>query len=414
MTEVVVEQRKKHIMFVDDDEKLLAGLKRGLRATRDVWDISFANGGEEALDLLKEKETDLIVADVKMPNIDGCTLLEMVREQYPHIMRVVLSGETGDEMGHKALKVANQCLAKPCGVEQLKIVIEELLKIQSRLGNGLLKDAITNLATLPSIPQQYWDLKDAIDSPTSTSQGISDVISKDMAMAAKILQLSNSAFFGVASGRITSLPMAITMLGVDLISQLALVSNVFSAYDPTICPEFSMENLWEQSMKVSHLAKSIAVAEKVPRDIQEATLLGGLLCHMGKLALATCVPKDYGELLREFEEERKNGNSISLEEELDREQKAFDTTHPDVGAYMAGVWGLPEIIVDAVSAYHAPDKVGQQKGLTPVLIVSAAAAIIDDRLESPSGFAVEKALDDVGCRAKLNIWMQMNQENSDS
>ena len=400
---------KKQILFVDDDEKLLAGLKRGLRPMRDVWDIRFASNAEDAMDYFTEGAIDIVIADVKMPKIDGVTFLKDVKEKYPQTLRVVLSGESGDEMGHKALEVANQCLAKPCGVEDLKGIINEMLTTQARLGNGILKDAMTRLDALPSIPQQYWDLKDAIDDPNSSMEGISDVISKDMAMAAKILQLANSAFFGFSVERITSLSRAITMLGLDLVSQLTMVAHVFAAFDEKTCPRFSIEDLWNHSMRVSYIARQICMEEKAPRDVVEASLLGGLLHDIGKLVLATCVAEDYNTFLEGLGEP----GSVSIEKELHGEQKVFGTTHPDVGAYMVGVWGLPHEIVTAVACHHSPGECISAGGLTPSLAVCAASAIADGSYEDTLGQSLANTLSMSNLEGRLQKWAALDASASE-
>ncbi|SCC90593.1 Uncharacterized protein SCG7086_BS_00090 [Chlamydiales bacterium SCGC AG-110-P3] len=414
MTESIEEQRapqvdtlttdRKQILFVDDDEKLLAGLKRGMRSMRDAWDVYFASHVNEAMQFLSEGPIDIVIADIRMPEIDGVTFLKTVKSAYPHTLRVVLSGESGNEMGHKALEVANQCLAKPCSVEDLKGIIQEMLTTQNRLGNGILKDAMTQLDTLPSIPQQYWDLKDAIEDPNSSMEGISDVIAKDIAMSAKILQLANSAFFGFSVERITSLSRAITMLGLDLVSQLTMVAHVFAAFDKKTCVRFSIEDLWNHSMRVSYLARKICIEEKVPRNVMEAALLGGLLSEIGKLVFAACVAENYNIFLEDLGKYK----NLPIEEELRREQNVFGTTHPEVGAYMVGVWGLPHEIVDAVASHHTPTACISKTGLTPPLAVCAASVIADGNLEGKLATDLNSVLKMSDLSGRFDKWVALD------
>ncbi len=83
---------KKTVLFVDDEEKILNSLKRGL--LDEPYNSLFANSGEEALEILKENDVHVLVTDMRMPEMSGLELLKIVKEDYPHIVRVVLSGYT--------------------------------------------------------------------------------------------------------------------------------------------------------------------------------------------------------------------------------------------------------------------------------------------------------------------------------
>jgi len=82
----------KTVLFVDDEEKVLSSLKRGL--LDEPYNKLFAESGKEALELLKQNEVHVIVTDMKMPEMSGLELLRIVKQEYPHIVRIVLSGYT--------------------------------------------------------------------------------------------------------------------------------------------------------------------------------------------------------------------------------------------------------------------------------------------------------------------------------
>ena len=84
----------RRILFVDDETSILDGLKRMLRPMRAEWDMAFATGGETALSMLGAAPFDVIVTDMRMPGMDGASLLEVVREKYPNMLRIILSGYT--------------------------------------------------------------------------------------------------------------------------------------------------------------------------------------------------------------------------------------------------------------------------------------------------------------------------------
>ena len=70
----------KRILFVDDESMVLDGLRRMLRGMRNEWEMEFAASGHEALKILDSKQFDVIVTDMRMPGMDGCQLLNHVKE----------------------------------------------------------------------------------------------------------------------------------------------------------------------------------------------------------------------------------------------------------------------------------------------------------------------------------------------
>src|SRR5688572_14883812 len=112
----------KNILFVDDEPRVLQGLQNLLRPQRHQWNMFFASGAEAALDALEEDAFDVIVTDMRMPKMDGAALLHVVREKYPCTVRIVLSGQTDEEMAKRAATVEHLFLAKPCRGDKISAV----------------------------------------------------------------------------------------------------------------------------------------------------------------------------------------------------------------------------------------------------------------------------------------------------
>jgi DNA-binding NtrC family response regulator len=107
----------KRVIFVDDEARILEGLRRMLRPMRNQWEMAFAPGGQAALDVMATTPFDVIVSDMRMPGMDGAALLEQVREHYPEVIRIVLSGHTEMATALRVVPIAHQFLAKPCDAE---------------------------------------------------------------------------------------------------------------------------------------------------------------------------------------------------------------------------------------------------------------------------------------------------------
>ncbi len=123
------------ILFIDDEQKLLDGLKRTLRPLRYEWSCEFANGGAQALQLLDQSAFDVVVTDMRMPAMDGLELLKQVKTRFPHLLRIVLSGQSELEKLVKSSGVSHQYLSKPCGLETLKSAITQALSSKHAASN---------------------------------------------------------------------------------------------------------------------------------------------------------------------------------------------------------------------------------------------------------------------------------------
>ena len=113
----------KRILFVDDDAALLAGLQNVLHRDRGRWEMVFANSGELALDEIRKQSFDVVVSDMRMPNVDGATLFRILRTESPGTTRIMLSGSDCES----ALDDIHELLPKPCSASVLRAAIERAL-----------------------------------------------------------------------------------------------------------------------------------------------------------------------------------------------------------------------------------------------------------------------------------------------
>jgi putative nucleotidyltransferase with HDIG domain len=331
----------KRVLFVDDEPYVLSGLRDMLRKQRKQWHMVFALGSEQALAELAHGSFDVVVSDMKMPGLDGAQLLERVKREHPAAARIILSGYAERESVLNALPVAHQFLAKPCDADVLRGAIERTCSIQALLGDERVRSAIGRVDRLPSVPQIYWDLAQAIADPSASLVHVAEIVERDGAMAAKILQLVNSSYFAVAQKQ-TSVAAAVAYLGTDLLKALTLTAHVFTM-DARRVPGFELGKLQDHSLRVARIAKRFF------DDRTRATeaFTAAIVHDIGKIVLAMSFPDQYGELLA-----RCRGN-MALEHET--EVEIFGVSHAEVGAYLLGLWGLPFGVVEAVAYHHRPE-----------------------------------------------------------
>jgi len=335
----------KRILFVDDEIRVLDGIRRLLYHLRSEWRMSFVSSGPQALELMSHDAFDVIVTDIRMPGMDGIELLARTRELYPSVVRIVLSGQSDRDLTLKSALNAHQYLSKPCDAESLTATIARAVALKGTFTDPSLQALVAGAGTLPSIPSVYVELMRQLEDVDCCAQDIADIIARDPAMTAKILQLANSAFFGVRR-RIASPKDAVLYLGLDTLKSLALSVKVFSQFTARPQSRFSIDELARHTMLVGILARKIASVQGASRQDVEDAFAAGLLHDIGKLVLVAAAPEKYEQAIEDAEKEGKT--------DRDAERRIFGTTHAEVGTYLVWLWGLPDSVVEAVAYHHAP------------------------------------------------------------
>jgi HD-like signal output (HDOD) protein/CheY-like chemotaxis protein len=333
------------LLLVDDEPLVLTGLRRGLYSMRDEWNMEFAGSGEEALQLMAKHPFDAIVTDMRMPGMDGAQLLNEVRRRSPQTIRVVLSGQCDRETIMRAVGSTHQYVSKPCDAHQLKETIRQAVALRNQLDTANLTKVVSKLKTIPSLPSSFQAMMEELGRPEPRLNRLAALVAGDMGMTAKCLQLVNSAFFGLRSP-VASPLQALSLLGIDTLKSLILSSHIFSSFKPGIFSAKEVSWLWEHSFAVSICAREVAEMQGVaPRQIEDA-VTAGLLHETGKLVLASCLAAEYKMVL-----DLANTAKISL---VEAERDVLGSSYAEVGAYLLGLWGLPDPIVEAVAWHLTP------------------------------------------------------------
>ncbi|MFQ5964219.1 MAG: HDOD domain-containing protein [Candidatus Scalinduaceae bacterium] len=335
------------ILFVDDNPKEIKGLKKILQPMLQEWEVEFALSGKEALSFMNESIFDVIVSDTHMPEMNGVELLGIVMERHPATVRIILSEHSDKEMVLKSVETAHQFLMKPCNVEIIRYTIERACKLRDLLGNETLKRIVGGIKDLPSLPKLYNLIINEMKSPDASLKRVGEIIAQDISMSAKILQLVNSAFFGLPR-KITDPQQAAVYLGSETLKALVLSINLFSSF-----PEdselfwFSLADMRKRSLMVGRLARDIANIESEDKSTVEVALIAGILHDIGRLIMLK-IP-DQCRMMMDFIE--RTGCGL-----LEAEYTVMKTSHAELGGYLLGLWGIDNSIVEAVAFHHNPSR----------------------------------------------------------
>lgn len=385
---------KRRVMFVDDEQRVLEGLRRMLRPLKDEWEMTFCTGGEDALRHLAEQPVDVVVSDIRMPRMDGVQLFNEIVRLHPRTVRIALSGQTSEEAMLRAVGTVHQFLSKPCDADVLRSTVTRICALQDMLASEDLRTLVARMKSLPALPALYNQLTEALQSPNASGKTVGRVIAKDVAMTAKVLQLVNSAFFGVQ--RSMSDPAeAVTRLGMNTIKNLVLSFGVFSRLEGPPLLNMQMERLWEHSLQVSLLARSLCRLEGSDIHTADDAATGGMLHDVGKVILAAEFATEYDRLLGQSPEA-----GLST---VELEQRALGCTHAQVGAYLLGIWGLPTTVVEAVAFHHdLRDYLADR--FSAVLAVFAADVLVNEASGTGEVAAGLATLQELGFEERLPVW----------
>lgn len=383
--------RLKRILFVDDEPHLLAGLRRSLRGQRGEWEMFFAGSGEEALRMIDEAAMDAVVTDMYMPGINGAQLLQEIARRHPLTIRMVLSGHSDEKSILSLVGTAHRFMAKPCDAETLKSVLSSAFVLQTLLADDRLQSLVSSLGSLPTLPEVYRKLTAKLQSQEATVREIGKLVGEDPPLTAKLLQVVNSAFFGVGR-RITNPEEAASLLGMETLSGLILGAGIFRQFelDMPAYSKLSLEEIWRHSVSVGQLSRNIARAEGCDQATVDDSLASGLLHDIGRLLLAYRLPEAWDQI-----------EHLSLTENIhhwDAEQRVLGAAHSAVGAYLLGLWGLPDAVVEAVAFHHKPAN-APSNGFGALSATHVADALVhgDGRLD-------ETFLQRLGLQHRLDDW----------
>jgi HD-like signal output (HDOD) protein/ActR/RegA family two-component response regulator len=363
----------KRILFVDDEPEILDGLRTMLRKRREQWQMEFVVSGAAAIAEMEKQPFDLICSDMRMPQMDGAQLLTIAAERWPEAVRIVLSGYAELAQTIKLVPIAHQYLSKPCDAKRLESTLERCLAVQDLLKRPDLRGLVGRVKNLPALPKTYHALCAAMARKDTTAPEVASIVASDTAIAARVLQVVNSAFFRLPR-QITKIEQAVSYLGFSAIRNLALSAEVFSASkNAQNLKGFSLEAIQTEAVKTAAVMRALTKDSLLADD----AFVVGLLHDIGILVLIEVCPE---QLQAAYDESI--ANKTALHEAV---RNRIGASHAEVGAYLLAIWGLPYAIVDAVAHQHEPDRVPHSEfDLLAALVIASRLLADEKQLQHPA------------------------------
>ncbi|MDB6037222.1 MAG: hypothetical protein JWM99_1063 [Verrucomicrobiales bacterium] len=383
------------ILFVDDDPQMQELYQMLGAYLGEDYDAYVAPGGAHALKLLEEMPMDIIVSDLAMPEMSGREFLTRVVAKFPESIRIVISGHADQLTVAQCLMFGHRYFQKPFLLENFTATLKRICRLKYLVGSDKIKRVVCGLGALPTPPDTYLRLSETLNSPDSSIDDITRIVLEDPGLTVKVLQIVNSAEFGIAR-RINTPSEAVQIIGYEILRALMLSVQAFKFYDNKPPKSLSVTQLWNHSLRTAVAAKRLARFEKLSPDDSEAAFVSGLLHDIGKLVLAVNADSEYEILIK-----RSHTESLPIEV---LEQMVFGASHAHIGAYLLGLWGLPDLVVDTVEAHHS---LGMQKSKG----FSVATAVHLAQCLEPAGKRITNVdhqyLEQIGVPENIGVWQQV-------
>jgi len=301
----------------------------------------------EALLRLAGDDICAVVA-VGLPGMEGLRLLNGLRVDHPSVARIVVDPAPGAAFRLRHAELAHQVLSAGRAPELLWSAVTRTVELKELLPDQRLRALVGGVENLPSVPPVFVELTRVIESPTCGAPEIAAVVGRDPALSAKVLQMVNSSFFGLAR-RITAIDAAVAYLGVTTLRALVLSSEAFSLFRPPAAVGLDLAGLAARSV-----ATARAAAARAATDHRDDAFAAGLLCDLGLVVLAARAPELFG-----------------------CDEGVLGVSHSEAGAYLLGLWGLPTTVVDAVASHHLPPADDREAGLSALAAVGRAVLDVE-------------------------------------
>lgn len=223
---------------------------------------------------------------------------------------------------------------------------------------------VSSTISLPTMPEVLVKLNEVMTDPQSSAETLAAVVGRDPAVAANMLRIVNSAYYGLPV-RVSSISVAVSVLGFNMTKKIALKAAVFSEFGKRRdqIQLFDPVGFWRHAIFTATAARALGQASKQFADSHAEDLyIAGLLHDIGKILMLEKACPRYLAMLRKAAQQKRPESEVELED--------FGFTHADVGSVLAIKWFLPEELAIAIRYHHAPSRDPFHRSLSSLVHLS--------------------------------------------
>lgn len=387
-----------HVLFVGSDPLWFRQVVQDIRCLQPNWLCQLAENSVEAEQALAKHSFNAII-------------VEGARLEHNDLKRILLTNDH-EMVGlarcnlfeHVAAARWQALGATPVADDSDAATLVAGLKradqLRGWMSNPAIKKIMPQLKILPTAPDLYTRVSEELKSSNGSMAEVARLISQDPVILAKILQVVNSAYFGLPR-EVTDASEAVMIMGAERVRSLILLSGVFSQYNASACPDFSVESVWGHSVQVGLFARTITFSELKDARAAEAAFTAGLLHDIGKLILAGNLPQMYA-IVRRLQASKKI-------KAIEAEMMGLGVTLAELGACLLGTWRMPLPILEAIAWHQQPQR-AKETSFSLLTAVHAANVLAGEgpKGENPSGDVMDEPyLLRIGITDGGNSWREL-------
>jgi HD-like signal output (HDOD) protein len=385
---------EKRILIADADAKVWVEFREALGES---WAVVGAATASAAQEEAQKQSFQVVVANFDLPDLSGAELLNRLRTSSPKTLRFIAAAEALKEKVMCHVLRGHQFLAIHFDRETLKSSIERSLAADYGMNNSL-RELVGRIRTFPTIPSLYLEVVNALKDPNATTDEIGAIIAKDMAMTTKLVQVLNSAYFGLPR-TITDPTEAVGILGFETVKSLIMTVKLLSQYDKVKPVYFSIDSIWRHSTNVARTARVMALLETGDNDCSGIAYTAGLMHDLGKVILAA-----------NFDEQYQGAHNVARKQQIplwEVEKDIFGASHGEIGAYLLGLWGMSSEVVKVAALHHSPLR-SEDKTFSALTAVHVANALEYEGTLETDGLPLPQLdvdyLKQLGLEARVELW----------
>lgn len=324
----------KRILIVDDELQILRTLQRMFLETD--YEILTTDSSKEALKLLDTSPFDMVISDMRMPEIDGYKLLSMVKEKYPKIIRIILSGYADEKPMFRALlhNVAKLYIFKPWNNSDFLQNINRLFADENELNSNRLREKLDEIYSSTNIPESCNNMINHIEE--ENIDALIEDIEQNPEVSKLLIQVAKSAIYGVMPNTVKQAAIYIGLHNLKSFLRYACVVNTLKL---NVTDTDELDLLCKHSYYTSRIFLFLfeAFLHKQPPD---STLFAGLMHNIGLIILTN----NKGDM----------NPALTLTQLAELEHGENEVIHQELGANFLDQWDLPFPMYEVALYHHRP------------------------------------------------------------